>query len=110
MTQCEEHVPDKFVNIKSLSLCRCAVFRSKLSIKNFYKLASPGKLPQSLNCKLHAMQAMIDFEEDVPDDDVLRLQQQVQQVAEGVQQALATASKGRLLTAGLQVDHIILSF
>lgn len=47
---------------------------------------------------------MIDFEEDVPVDDVQRLQQQVQGVAEGVQQALATASKGRLLTAGLQVD------
>ena len=55
------------------------------------------------------MQAMIDFEEDVPDNDVQRLQQQVQQVAEGVQQALATASKGRLLTAGLQViNHISL--
>ena len=52
---------------------------------------------------------MIDFEEDVPVDDVQRLQQQVQGVAKGVQQALATASKGRLLTAGLQVSHIDLS-
>ena len=62
-----------------------------------------------MNCKLHAVQAMIDFEEDVPDNDVQRLHQQVQQVAEGVQQALATASKGRLLTAGLQESHIDIS-
>lgn len=48
-------------------------------------------------------QAMIDFEEDVPDSDMQRLQQRVQEVGEGVQQALGTASRGRLLTAGLQV-------
>ena len=55
------------------------------------------------------MQAMIDFEEDVPENDVQQLQQQVQEVAKGVQQALATASKGRLLTAGLQVSHTDIS-
>lgn len=47
---------------------------------------------------------MIDFEEDVPDSDVQRLQQGVGEVGEGVRRALATASKGRLLTAGLQVS------
>lgn len=46
---------------------------------------------------------MIDFEEDAPDSDVQRLQQGVREVGEGVKRALATASKGRLLTAGLQV-------
>ena len=46
---------------------------------------------------------MIDFEEDVPLSDAQRLQQQVQDIAKGVQQALDTASKGRLLKSGLQV-------
>ena len=49
------------------------------------------------------MQAMIDFEEDVPLDNTQQLQQRVQEILQGVQQALATASKGRLLKAGLQV-------
>ena len=52
---------------------------------------------------------MIDLEEDVPVHDVQRVQRQVQEVAVGVQQALATASKGRLLTAGLQISHVDLS-
>ena len=55
------------------------------------------------------MQAMIDFEEDVPANDVERLQSSVRQVAEGVQQALDTAGKGRLLKAGLQVSSILLA-
>lgn len=46
---------------------------------------------------------MIDFEEDVPLSDAQRLQHQVQDIAKGVQQALDTASKGRLLKSGLQV-------
>ena len=60
-------------------------------------------LELTAECKC-GMQAMIDFEEDVPDSDMQRLQQRVQEVGEGVQQALGTASRGRLLTAGLQVS------
>ena len=50
------------------------------------------------------VQAMIAFEEDVPPPDTQRLQQQVREIGDEVQQALATASKGRLLKAGLQVS------
>ncbi len=46
---------------------------------------------------------MIDFEEDVPVTDAQRLQKQVQDIGSGVKEALDTASKGRLLKAGLQV-------
>ena len=46
---------------------------------------------------------MIDFEEDVPVTDAQRLQKQVQEIGSGVKEALDTASKGRLLKAGLQV-------
>lgn len=46
---------------------------------------------------------MIDFEEDVPDNDAQRLQHSVEGIAQGIQQALDTASRGRLLRAGLQV-------
>lgn len=52
---------------------------------------------------VYGMQAMVDFEEDVPDSDMPRMQQRVQEMAQGVQQALDTATRGRLLTAGLQV-------
>lgn len=61
------------------------------------------KLRHSALLLLAELEAMIDFEEDVPDSDMQRLQQRVQEVGEGVQQALGTASRGRLLTAGLQV-------
>ena len=54
-------------------------------------------------CLLLLCQAMIDFEEDVPLSDAQRLQHQVQDIAKGLQQALDTASKGRLLKSGLQV-------
>ena len=47
---------------------------------------------------------MIDFEEDVPDNDAQRLQHKVQDIAQGIQQALDTASRGRLLKDGLQVS------
>ncbi len=46
---------------------------------------------------------MIDFEEDVPVTDAQRLQKQVRDISSGVKEALDTASKGRLLKAGLQV-------
>lgn len=46
---------------------------------------------------------MIDFEEDVPVTDAQRLQKQLQDISSGVTEALDTASKGRLLKAGLQV-------
>ena len=49
------------------------------------------------------LQAMIDFQEDVPVKDAQRLQNQVQDIGSGVKEALDTASKGRLLKAGLQV-------
>ncbi len=47
---------------------------------------------------------MIDFEEDVPVTDAQRLQKQAQDISSGVKEALDTASKGRLLKAGLQVS------
>ena len=49
---------------------------------------------------------MIDFEEDVPLRDAQRLQAKVRDIAHGVQRALDTASKGRLLKAGLQVSYM----
>ena len=56
------------------------------------------------------MQAMIDFEEDVPLADAQRLEDAVQTIRAGVQEALATASRGRLLKAGLQVSSHTTSF
>lgn len=49
---------------------------------------------------------MIDFEEDVPARDMQRLQAKVRDIGSGVQRALDTASKGRLLKAGLQVSCV----
>ncbi len=60
-------------------------------------------LSQASNCLVSCLQAMIDFEEDVPVTDAQRLQKQVRDISSGVKEALDTASKGRLLKAGLQV-------
>ncbi|DBB01794.1 hypothetical protein WJX77_008352 [Trebouxia sp. C0004] len=65
--------------------------------------ATVQRLRLSALTLLAELEAMIDFEEDVPVTDAQRLQKQVQAIMSGVKEALDTASKGRLLQAGLQV-------
>lgn len=62
-----------------------------------------AKSSPKLALAVPGLQAMIDFEEDVPVTDAQRLQKHVQDMSSGVKEALDTASKGRLLKAGLQV-------
>ncbi|KAL0039327.1 hypothetical protein WJX79_003589 [Trebouxia sp. C0005] len=65
--------------------------------------ATVQRLRLSALTLLAELEAMIDFEEDVPVTDAQRLQKHVQDMSSGVKEALDTASKGRLLKAGLQV-------
>ncbi len=82
----------------------CSVHAASATLSVPHTLCAVTLSAAASNSLVSCLQAMIDFEEDVPVTDAQRLQKQAQDISSGVKEALDTASKGRLLKAGLQVS------